>query len=150
VADIVDPEARSAMMGRIRSSNTQPELMVRRVVHRLGYRFRCGGAGLPGRPDMVLPRLDTVIMVHGCFWHRHPGCDLSTTPRTNASFWAAKFADNVARDARVEASLRDRGWKVVTVWECELGNPSKLERRLAGILRRRDQHVARPDRRPGR
>jgi DNA mismatch endonuclease (patch repair protein) len=120
MADILSKAERSALMARIRGVNTSPELAVRRFLHERGFRFRLHLRKLPGRPDIVLPKLHTTIFVHGCFWHRHPGCKKATTPSTRKAFWKAKFEANVERDKRKVAELRDRGWTVITVWECEV------------------------------
>lgn len=127
MADVVDPATRSRMMAGIRGKNTRPERIVRSFLHLRGFRFRLHRKDLPGRPDIVLPKYRTAIQVHGCFWHRHPGCRFATTPSSNAEFWQAKFAENVDRDARHEAALRQLGWRVLTVWECEVGSPEFLE-----------------------
>src|SRR5688500_5473333 len=110
---------RSALMSRVRGKNTRPEIIVRRALHALGERFRVHCAELPGRPDIVLPRHSLAIFVHGCFWHRHPGCRLSSSPKTRVKFWTDKFATNVARDARNVGALESAGWRVGTLWECE-------------------------------
>jgi len=107
-----------------------PELLVRSLLHRSGYRFRLHKAGLPGKPDIVLTKHKTVIFVHGCFWHRHSGCPDATTPKTRTAFWEKKFEENVARDKRTAIALRDLDWNVITVWECELKNAEKLLKRL--------------------
>lgn len=120
MADIVDRATRSRMMSGIRSGNTRPELELRKALHALGFRYRIHVRELPGRPDIVLPRFKTAIQVHGCFWHRHPGCRLATSPATRPEFWSTKFADNVKRDARNAEALRALGWNLETVWECEL------------------------------
>jgi DNA mismatch endonuclease (patch repair protein) len=133
--DIVDPVCRSRMMAGIGPRDTQPELIVRRLLHRLGFRFRLHQTGLPGRPDLVLRRYRLVIFVHGCFWHRHQGCRNCTMPKTRTRFWVKKFDKNVARDARTVRALRRSGWRVVAVWECETEQLSGLERRLLRILR---------------
>lgn len=118
MADVVAPETRSRMMAGIRGRNTRPELSVRRALHAAGFRYRLNVAGLPGRPDIVLPRHRAVIFVHGCFWHRHPGCRYATTPATRPEFWAAKFDANIRRDREVRDRLVAAGWRVATVWEC--------------------------------
>ncbi|MXX86192.1 MAG: DNA mismatch endonuclease Vsr [Acidobacteria bacterium] len=110
---------RSALMRRIRGKNTAPERAVRQVAHSLGYRFRLHRRTLPGTPDMTFPRLRKVIFVHGCFWHRHPGCRRTTTPKTRTAYWQAKFQRNMERDRRNVASLQALGWDVLVVWECE-------------------------------
>ena len=131
--DVVSPEARSRMMSGIRGKNTQPELIVRSLVHRLGLRFRLHGKGLPGRPDLVLSKHRTVIFVHGCFWHRH-SCGLAAVPKTRPEFWAAKFDANVRRDARNKAALKALGWRVIEVWECEVRDPVTLTERIRTLF----------------
>ena len=134
--DSLTPEHRSWNMSRIKSRDTKPEQIVRSLVHRLGFRFRRNsGAGLPGRPDIVLPRYRTAIFVHGCFWHRHRSCRFAYTPKSRVEFWQEKFAENVSRDTRVTRKLRRDGWRVVTVWECETRSPLKLAPRLQKLLR---------------
>ena len=113
--DVFSTSKRSEVMSRIRGRDTTPELAVRSIVHRLGYRFRLHVRDLPGSPDLVLPRLGTVIFVHGCFWHRHRGCRYATTPSTRRAFWQAKFDANVARDRLAASRLRRLGWSVITV-----------------------------------
>jgi len=108
------------MMASIKGTNTKPELALRKALHALGLRYRLHAEGLPGRPDIVLPRWNCVIFVHGCFWHRHEGCRNATTPATRQDFWSEKFAANVARDARNLTSLQGFGWRTKVVWECEL------------------------------
>jgi DNA mismatch endonuclease, patch repair protein len=125
---------RSRNMSRIRSSDTRPELAVRSLLHRLGFRFRLHQADLPGRPDVTLPSRRTVIFVHGCFWHRHAGCRLTTSPVKNKSFWDAKFQGNVARDARAVASLEAQGWFVMTIWQCELADMDVLADKLSRTI----------------
>ncbi len=131
--DPLSPEARSALMKRVRIRDTNPEQIVRRILHGLRLRFTVTGPSnrnLPSRPDIVLPRWRTVMLVHGCFWHRHHGCRLTTTPSNRAEFWQAKFAANVARDAAQHQKLRALGWRVITVWECETRDPVSLARKL--------------------
>lgn len=105
-------------MAGIRGTNTSPEMKVRRLLHRHGFRYRLHQKGLRGRPDMVLARYRLCIFVHGCFWHRHPGCRYATKPRSRESFWQEKFSQNVARDARNRALLLEQGWRVIELWEC--------------------------------
>ena len=110
-----------------------PELIVRSLLHRAGYRFTVNGPKnkqLPGKPDIVLPKYKTVIFVHGCFWHRHKGCKGATTPKTRTEWWQAKFDRNVSNDKRHVRELRKLGWHVLTVWECELPKPEKVLKRL--------------------
>jgi DNA mismatch endonuclease, patch repair protein len=132
--DVVSTERRSVLMSGIRGRDTGPELAVRRAAHRLGYRFRLHRRDLPGTPDLIFPRLATVLFVHGCFWHRHEGCRLAYEPKSNGEFWRRKFAGNVARDTRTAAELRDRGWEVLTVWECEVRKAVDLSEVLARRL----------------
>ena len=120
MTDIVDSQTRSRMMSGIRGKNTKPELALRRSLHALGLRYRLHAKGIPGKPDIVMPKYRAVIFVHGCFWHRHAGCRYATVPATRPEFWAAKFDANVARDAAAQSALRDIGWRVGTVWECAL------------------------------
>lgn len=129
----VDPK-RSALMARVRTQHSKPEIVVRRVAHALGYRFRLHPRNLPGTPDLVFPRLRKAIFVHGCFWHRHPRCVRTTTPKTRAAFWATKFADNVRRDLRTRRRLKAAGWDVLVVWECETFDPEVLSTRLTQFL----------------
>jgi DNA mismatch endonuclease (patch repair protein) len=136
--DVLSPAERSALMSRIRGKDTTPERAVRSMVHGLGYRFRLQGRDLPGRPDLVLPRLRTVIFVHGCFWHRHARCRYATTPATRRAFWLEKFERNVERDRRTAAALRRLGWSVITVWECQLRRPEKVRARLERMLDQRE------------
>jgi DNA mismatch endonuclease (patch repair protein) len=120
-------------MSRIRGRDTKPELAVRSVLHRLGYRFRLHVRYLPGRPDIVLPRHRTVVLVHGCFWHRHEGCRFCYMPKTRVDFWRRKFEGNVERDRVVRRELKKIGWRVMVVWECEIDAPGRLIRRLRQI-----------------
>ena len=132
--DKLTPERRSALMARVRSRNTDPELIVRRMCHRLGYRFRLHRKDLPGRPDLAFPKLRSVIFVHGCFWHRHANCKRASTPKTRATFWTLKFERNVGRDASAKKALRKKGWRVLTVWECQLKRTVSLEARITEFL----------------
>lgn len=120
MVDIVDTETRSRMMSNIRGKDTKPELLLRRALHARGFRYRLHYKGLPGRPDLLFPKYRAAIFVHGCFWHRHPGCSKATTPATRADFWQNKFAENTARDQRNIEQLRSASWRVLVVWECEL------------------------------
>lgn len=127
MTDIISPEQRSALMSRIRGKNTGIELEVRKGLHLLGFRYRLGGAGLPGRPDIVLPKFRTVVFVHGCFWHRHD-CHLFRWPKSRPEFWKHKITANHERDQRASEMLKDLGWNVETVWECELRSHSSAHR----------------------
>ena len=124
--DSLTKEKRSWNMSRIRSNDTTPELAVRSFLFRHGFRFRLHVKSLPGHPDIVLPKYKTVIEVRGCFWHRHPGCRQATTPSTNAEFWQEKFKRNVERDRNTEKLLKELGWNLIVVWECELKNDERL------------------------
>ncbi len=135
MADTLTTAERSALMAKIRGTNTKPEVLVRSALHRAGFRFRLYAKGLPGRPDIVLPKHGVVVFVHGCFWHRH-GCTLSSEPATRRRFWQAKFDANVARDARNARALRRLGWRVLTVWECSLRTTRARERSIAALIRR--------------
>jgi len=114
-------------MAKVKGQDTRPELLVRQALHAMGYRFRLHRTDLPGRPDIVLPRLRTVVFVHGCYWHRHQSCSRTTMPQTRRSFWQAKFDRTVERDRAQAESLIASGWNVVTVWECQTRNREKLE-----------------------
>lgn len=125
-------------MARIRSRDTAPEVALRKALHAKGFRYRLNDRKLPGRPDIVFPRYRTVVFVHGCFWHRHPGCNIATTPKSNTDFWTAKFDRNVDRDRRAIAELEALGWRVAVAWECELGSARKVKvasERLATFIR---------------
>jgi DNA mismatch endonuclease (patch repair protein) len=125
MADFLSPAQRSERMGRIRSKNTSVELALRSALHALGLRFRVHARELPGNPDILLPKYRTAIFVHGCFWHRHSGCKVATTPKSNTEFWEAKFDRNVSRDQETLSRLSALGWNVMIVWECELSSGVK-------------------------
>jgi DNA mismatch endonuclease, patch repair protein len=125
--DRISRERRSWNMSRIKSENTSPEIRVRSVIHRLGYRFSLHRKDLPGKPDIVLPKYDTVIFVHGCFWHRHKGCKFAYSPKSRIDFWKEKFFGNVKRDKNNKIKLKRLGWHVVTIWECETDSDDKIE-----------------------
>lgn len=137
MTDSLTPSERSVRMSRIRGKDTVPELALRRELHRLGLRYRLHGASLPGRPDLVLRKYKAVVFVHGCFWHRHGGCKIASTPKSNTEFWLKKFEGNVARDKRSCSLLAAEGWRVFVVWECELspGKLSETAKRLAMRIR---------------
>ena len=126
--DRLTKERRSWNMAQIRGKDTKPEVLVRSVLHRMGFRFRLHGKDLPGRPDIVLPRYRAVIFVHGCFWHRHRGCRNCTTPTRRREWWIKKLEGNVVRDRFQEQALRKLGWRTMVVWECETEMPDALER----------------------
>ena len=137
MVDIVTKDVRSKMMSSIRSGNTKPEMTLRRALHKHGFRYRLHVRDLPGKPDLVFPRHKTALFVHGCFWHRHPGCRLATNPASNIEFWNAKFETNVARDRRSVSALMDASWKVGVVWECYLRetDPHVLIQQLDAFFR---------------
>jgi DNA mismatch endonuclease (patch repair protein) len=134
--DTLSKKRRSWNMSRIKSKNTKPELLVRAILHRAGYRFRLHVRDLPGRPDIVLPKWKTVIFVNGCFWHRHEGCPFAYNPKSRKNFWRKKFHENVRRDVAKVQLLKTSGWKVHTVWECDLADPDGLEKRFECIRTR--------------
>lgn len=134
--DIIDKQARSRLMGRIGGKDTKPEMAVRRLAHRLGFRFRLHQRDLPGSPDLVFPGPRKVVFVHGCFWHRHPGCRLAYEPKSNLAFWTKKFAANVARDEKVLADLKNQGWDALVIWECEAKDTELVVSRLSAHLGR--------------
>ena len=127
--------ARSRNMAAIRARDTSPELKVRSLLHHLGYRFRLHRRDLPGSPDIVLSKHRTVVFVHGCFWHRHRDCRYTTTPKSRADFWARKFERNVERDHCQQKQLKEMGWSVMVIWECELRDLPSLRSRLVQIGR---------------
>jgi DNA mismatch endonuclease, patch repair protein len=140
--DVFSPQKRSAIMARVKSSDTAPELRVRRLAHRLGYRFRLHRKDLPGRPDLVFPRLGVALFVHGCFWHRCPICKGASSPSSNIAYWERKFRRNVARDVEAAAALTRLGWRVEVIWECQTGGgdaelSKRLRRALSGRYRAR-------------
>lgn len=138
MVDFLTPAERSKRMSRIRGKNSQPELALRRVLHRLGLRYRLHDKLLPGKPDLVFPRHKAVVFVHGCFWHRHESCKIATTPKSNTPFWVDKFEKNMARDVRTAEALRMAGWRVFIAWECELASAAKAQaagERLASLIR---------------
>ncbi|MFG1225674.1 very short patch repair endonuclease [Xanthobacter wiegelii] len=135
--DTLTPAQRSERMSRIRGVNTRPEMIVRRLIHKMGFRFRLHRKDLPGCPDLVFPRLHKVVFVHGCFWHRHsdPACRLARLPKSRLEFWLPKLEANQARDARNQTALTDAGWQVLVVWECELRDKEQLENKIREFLK---------------
>ena len=129
MADVHTPEQRSYNMSRIRSKNTKPEELVRKYLFSQGFRYRKNDVRLPGKPDIVLPKHKTVIFVNGCFWHGHEGCKYFVWPQNNADFWREKIGRNISRDAKTLKALNVAGWRVITIWECEL----KAEKRQATL-----------------
>lgn len=123
--DKVTPEKRSEIMRRVKSKNTQPELLVRRKLHSRGFRFRVHDGKLPGSPDLVFPKYKVALFIHGCFWHRHAGCRAASTPSTNKAYWNKKFKRTLQRDRETSSLLKKLGWRVFVVWECSLSKKSQ-------------------------
>jgi DNA mismatch endonuclease (patch repair protein) len=134
MVDRLTAERRSYLMSRVHSRDTTPERIVRNLAHRLGYRFRLHRRDLPGCPDLVFPFRRAIIFVHGCFWHHHEGCRKASIPGTRTDFWLHKFARNVERDAVAQSELERRGWRVLTVWQCETRDNEELRARLIRFL----------------
>jgi DNA mismatch endonuclease (patch repair protein) len=132
MTDKISKTQRSANMRAVRSRSTRPEILVRRIARRLGYRFRLHYSALPGKPDIVFPRQQKAVFVHGCFWHQHKGCRRATVPKSNRAFWRPKLKRNTVRDTEQLRAIRKCGWRAMVIWECEL----KKERRLAAKLSR--------------
>jgi DNA mismatch endonuclease, patch repair protein len=130
----MSPEGRSRIMRSIRKKNTKPELDVRRLLHRLGFRFRVHRADLPGNPDIVLPKHRAVIFVHGCFWHQHPRCHKGMAPRLRRDYWLPKLARTVERDRQARSDLAASGYRVLVLWECEIGDANRLRDTLWTFL----------------
>jgi len=139
--DRLSKERRSWNMSHIRSKDTKPEVLVRSLLHRMGYRFRLH-TNLPGHPDIVLPRYKSVIFVHGCFWHRHEECKYAYMPKTRMKFWESKFKSNVNRDRTVVADLKRLGWHVLIIWECQVRDEKGIEHLLWAFLGRRCKYMA--------
>ena len=141
MADTLTKEKRSWNMSRIKGKNTKPELLLRSMLHKVGFRFRIHGKRLSGKPDIVLPRYQTVIFVNGCFWHRHQGCKYAYTPKSRQDFWHKKFEATVRRDKEKKENLEQSGWKVLTVWECELQNATNsVVARIVQDIKREQDH----------
>jgi len=130
MADFVSKEKRSNIMRGVRSKNTRPEVRVRALLHARGFRFSLHRKDLPGKPDICLRKYRSVVLVHGCFWHNHEGCSHGRIPDSNRAFWEAKILSTKGRDARDGAALAELGWRVLTVWECELADEPALLQRL--------------------
>jgi DNA mismatch endonuclease (patch repair protein) len=140
MADTLTKAQRSLRMGRVKSRDTSPEREVRQMIHRMGFRFRLNVRGLPGRPDIVLARHRKVIFVNGCFWHRHgaAGCKLARLPKSRLDFWLPKLESNRLRDQRDMRKLRNAGWKILVVWECQLRHKERIENKLKSFLGERN------------
>lgn len=133
MADVHSKETRSYNMSRIRSEDTKPEMLVRKFLHAHGFRYRLHVKDMPGKPDIVLPKYKTVIFIHGCFWHGHEGCRYYVVPKTRSEWWINKISTNKTKDVRALNMLHERGWKILTVWECELKKNS-IEKTLNGLI----------------
>ena len=134
MADVLTKKQRSFNMSRIRGKDTKPEMIVRSMVHRMGFRFRLHGKGLPGKPDLVLPRHEKIIFIHGCYWHMHRCRFGRVVPKTNTEFWQTKRQGNVDRDRRNRRSLRRAGWQVLVIWECWTRDEQKTREKLEAFL----------------
>ena len=141
MADIKTKESRSYNMSRIGGKDTKPEEIVRKYLFSKGFRYRKNVRNLPGSPDLVLPKYRTVVFVNGCFWHGHEGCKYFVWPKSNAEFWRKKIEANISRDQRKEAQLKDMGWNVLVVWECEL-RPPRRQATLEGLENKLKQRVS--------
>jgi DNA mismatch endonuclease (patch repair protein) len=135
MADVHSKEVRSFNMSRIRSRNTKPEMLVRKFLHAQGFRYRLHVKDLPGKPDIVLPKYRTVIFIHGCFWHGHEGCRYFVVPKTRTEWWLTKINSNKANDVKALKALKKEGWKIITLWECEL-RPTTFEKTLFSLLKK--------------
>lgn len=134
MTDVFSPEKRAWIMSRVKGGNTKPELAVRSMIHRMGFRYRLYRKDLPGCPDIVLPKHKKVVFVHGCFWHGHKKCNRSKRPTSNIRFWNEKLDGNIERDRKIHRQLRRLGWKSLVVWQCELKRPELVQRRLERFL----------------
>ncbi len=133
MADVVDKKTRSKMMAGIRGKNTKPEITIRSLLHRRGFRFRLHDPGLPGKPDIILKRYNAIIFVHGCFWHKHD-CHLFKWPETRPEFWKEKILRNVENDGKVLNEIRNQGWRVCVIWECAIKGTKKDITKVTNIL----------------
>lgn len=134
MADVFSKEKRSWLMSRVKGRDTKPEILVRSLLHRMGFRFRLHCRELPGNPDIVLPRHSAVVFVHGCFWHGHKDCRRATRPTSNTSFWTKKLDQNKKRDPLLRRALKRLGWRTLVIWECEIRKPKKLVSKLERFL----------------
>ena len=135
MVDVHSKEIRSYNMSQIKGKNTKPEMLVRRFLHANGFRYKLHDKSLPGKPDIVLPKYKTVIFVHGCFWHGHKNCKYFVTPKTKTEWWLNKINGNIANDTKVIKALKNDGWKIITIWECNL-KPAKVETTLSNLLKK--------------
>jgi DNA mismatch endonuclease, patch repair protein len=132
--DVFSREKRSQIMSRVSGKNTKPELIVRSLLHRMGYRFRLHRKDLPGKPDITLPKYKKVIFIHGCFWHGHKHCKRSSLPNTNREFWEHKIRSNAQRDYKNISSLTEKGWEVMVLWSCQIKNKEDLISKLIEFI----------------
>lgn len=139
--DTLTPEQRHKNMQHIRGKDTKPEIVVRKFLFSKGFRYRKNDRRLPGHPDIVLPKYRTVVFVHGCFWHRHPGCPKASTPTNNREFWQEKFDINVERDFKQQNQLKEMGWHVIIIWECEIANKKKRAERLETLAKEISERI---------
>lgn len=144
MADIKNRDQRSRNMSAIHGKDTKPEMIVRRYLHSLGYRFRLHRKDLPGKPDLVMPKYRLAIFVHGCFWHRHEGCRYTTTPSNRAEFWQTKFAANVQRDQRNREALHAAGWRVLVIWECGLKHSKNSLNKVGQLIENKEDYSTWP------
>jgi DNA mismatch endonuclease, patch repair protein len=135
MADVHNKEQRSYNMSRIKGKDTKPEMLVRKFLHAQGFRYKLHDKTLPGKPDIVLPKYKTVIFIHGCFWHGHENCKYFVVPKTRTEWWTEKIQKNTANDEKAMTLLKNTGWKIITLWECNL-KPGKLEKTLAALLKK--------------
>ena len=134
MADKFTKEKRSSIMSHIGGKETKPEVMVRKFIFSKGLRYKKNDKQLPGTPDIVLPKYRTVVFIHGCFWHGHKGCRKSELPDTGRDFWGRKISENMTRDQRNIDELEERGWRVIVVWQCEINNSKKREKRIESLI----------------
>ena len=139
--DSVTKTKRSEIMSKVRNKDTRPEMIVRRLVHGLGFRYRLHCSDLPGKPDLVFSKKRKIIFVHGCFWHRHEGCKLARMPKTRIDFWQRKLTNNKERDKENVQKLQAAGWDVLVVWECETKDIAGLTERVTGFLKKENTRL---------
>lgn len=134
MTDVFTKSKRSEVMSKIRSKNTRPELVVRRALTKMGLKYRLHNGRLPGKPDIIIPSMKTIIFINGCFWHQHSGCKRKAMPKTNRDYWETKLQNNVNRQSRTVRALNKLGWKVHKIWECQTANEDRLTERLSRML----------------
>jgi DNA mismatch endonuclease (patch repair protein) len=134
MSDVFAREKRSEIMGRIRSKNTKPEMAVRKALTKMGLRYRLHSRILPGKPDIMIPSMKTIIFVNGCFWHQHSGCKRKAVPKSNCDYWENKLQNNIIRQRRDVRELRKLGWTVLKIWECQTAGETRLAAKLSRML----------------